>query len=259
MSASPLFQTWCDLEEVTVSEHRLVVLTERSNTRATIEPRLDRVVLDNYDDISRLERWAKHLGMTNAAAVLEEALPTELKAQSGHVGEICLTECIPELFPTFTVPIKRLRWLDGRNMSLRGEDLIGIEAQAGRYRFLKGEAKSRARVSATVISEARDALNAHNGRPSPHAMLFVARRLDELGKDELALVFVEHERKIAIKDEQLLHVIFTFSGNDSRELLSDDLTASGTTLEQHAVGLIIADHRDLIRGIYKRLADAAQH
>src|ERR1041384_1424607 len=94
MSASPLFQTWCDLEEVTVSEHRLVVLTERSNTRATIEPRLDRVVLDNYDDISRLERWAKHLGMTNAAAVLEEALPTELKAQSGHVGEICLTECI---------------------------------------------------------------------------------------------------------------------------------------------------------------------
>jgi hypothetical protein len=257
MNGKPLFSTWCDLREHPVGRHHLRILTEKANIRATVEPILDAAVLDNYDEVGRLQRWANNLGMSNAAAVIADTFPAELRAQSGHMGEICLTESIPELFPEFLVPIKRLRWLDGRNMSLRGEDFIGVQMNNNPVRFLKGEAKSRAELSAGVIANARTELNKQNGRPSPHAMLYLARRLDELNQLELSLVFLEHERRIPITDAQLVHVIFTFSGNDSTQLLKDDLQACVSAIEQHAVGLIIPDHPDLIRGIYTRLTDAA--
>ena len=228
-------------------------------TRGSIEPILDAAVLDNYDDLGRLCHWASVLGLPNAAAVIGDAFPTELRAQSGHMGEICLTESIPELFPEFIVPIKRLRWLDGRNTSLRGEDFIGVRRDVNPVRFLKAEAKSRQILAAGVIEEARAALNRNNGRPSPHAMLFIARRLDELNQQELSLVFLEYERRIAITDDQLVHVVFTFSGNDSTELLRDDLQACEDGIEQHGVGLVVPDHADLIQAIYTRLANAANH
>ena len=260
MNGGPaLFDTWCDIADEAVGAHRLRVLTEKPDVRAVIEPLVDTAVVDNYDDVTRLQHWAQYLGLPNAAAVLDDTFPTELRAQSGHVGEICLTESVPELFETFTVPLKRLRWLDGRNMSLRGEDFIGVEADAEPVRFLKAEAKSRAGLAAGVVAEAREALQRHNGRPSAHAMLFVARRLDEIGQDALSLIFLEYERRTAMTDAQLVHVLFTFSGNNSADLLRADLQACVSPIEQHAVGLVVPDHPDFIQGIYARLTDAAQH
>ena len=252
-----LFQTWCEIAKHPIGQHRLRILTEKPDIRATIEPILDAAVVNNYDDVDRLRRWANYLEMPNAAAVLDDTFPTELRAQSGHMGEICLTESIPELFPEFVVPIKRLRWLDGRNMSLRGQDFIGVQVDNHPVRFLKAEAKSREALSAGVVTEARAALNRQSGRPSPHAMLFIARRLDELNQEELSLIFLEHERRIPITDAQLVHLLFTFSGNDSTERLRNDLQACENAMEQHAVGLVITDHPDFIQGIYTRLADAA--
>jgi hypothetical protein len=88
-------------------------------------------------------------------------------------------------------------------------------------------------------------------------MLYIARRLDELNQKELSLIFLEHERRIPITDAQLVHLLFTFSGNDSTELLRNDLQVCENAIEQHAVGLVITDHPDFIQGIYTRLADAA--
>jgi hypothetical protein len=259
MNGAPLFEIWCDITEHRIGQHRLRVMTEKAGTRASIESILDAAVLDNYDDLGRLRHWANVLGLPNAAAVLDDTFPTDLRAKSGHMGEICLTESIPELFPEFIVPIKRLRWLDGRNMFLRGEDFIGVRVNVNPVRFLKAEAKSRKRLAAGVIGEARAALNRNNGRPSPHAMLFIARRLDELNQQELSLIFLEHERRIGITDAQLVHVVFTFSGNDSTELLKNDLQVCGNAMEQHAVGLVIPDHSDFIQAIYARLTDAVNN
>ena len=46
------------------------------------------------------------------------------------LGEILATEAVPAIVPTFQVPIKRLRWLDGRESALRGEDVIGISVES---------------------------------------------------------------------------------------------------------------------------------
>jgi hypothetical protein len=259
MNGPAIFHTWCNIADHPIGRHRLRVLTEKAGLRDAIAPMLDASVIDNYDDTKRLERWAAQLGLPNAASVLRDVLPTESRARSGHLGEILLTESIPELFPEFIVPIKRLRWTDGRNMALRGEDFIGVDRRGRRARFLKAESKSRVHLANGVIQEARGALNGNGGRPSAHAMLYIARRLDEVGEAALSSIFLEHALKLPIEEGQLVHLIFTLSGNDCTELLRADLGACADVIQQHAVGLVITDHQEFILAIYTRLQNAAQH
>ena len=63
------------------------------------------------------------------------------------------------------LPIKRLRWKDHRNMAMRGDDVIAIlqDAQTQRLHFLKTEAKSRAALTAQVLTEARAGLDKDGG------------------------------------------------------------------------------------------------
>jgi hypothetical protein len=259
MSRRPLFDQWCNVTDHAVGQHRVRVLTEKAGVRCNVAAQLDNAVLDNYDDLKRLERWGTQLGLPNAAAVLREVLPTESRARSGHIGEVLLTESIPELFPEFIVPIKRLRWMDGRNMALRGEDFIGVDNQGHRIRFLKAESKSRMILSNGVVGEARTALNSNGGRPSSYAMLYIARRLDEIGENALSLLFLEYALKVPIQEAQLVHLLFTFSGNDCTEILRANLASCAGNIQQHAVGLVITDHQDFILGIYTRLTNAAKH
>ncbi len=258
MPFEPYFNRWCHIADHGVGPHRLSVLTEQRGVRGAIAPDLDASVLDNYDDLQRLERWATQLGLPNAASVLHNTLPETARARSGHVGEILLTESVPELFPDFIVPIKRLRWIDGRNMALRGEDFIGVDRRGRQVRFLKAESKSRAVLAAGVIQEARAALNNNGGRPSGYALLFIARRLDEIGQRDLSAVFLENAVRQQIEDAQMVHLLFTFSGNDSTELLRTNLRTCAGPIQQQAVGLVIADHQEFILAIYTRLANAAQ-
>ncbi|MGH7978994.1 MAG: Hachiman antiphage defense system protein HamA [Limisphaerales bacterium] len=254
MPFNPYIHRWCQAAEHAVGPSRLRVLTERPGARAGILADLDNSILDNYDDLQRLERWAAQLGLPNAAAVLRDTFPTEARARSGHIGEALLTESVPELFLEFLVPIKRLRWVDGRNMALRGEDFIGVDRRGRRVRFLKAESKSRAVLANGVVAEARAALNNNCGRPSAHALLFIALRLDEIGEPDLSAVFLEHAVRQQIEEAQLVHLVFTFSGNDSTELLRRDLVVCAGAIPQQAVGLVVTDHQEFILAIYTRLS-----
>lgn len=259
MPRQPFFNQWCDVTQHAVGTHTVRVLKEKADARQLILPHLDTAVLDNYDDLERLQRWAAQMGLPSAAAVLRDDVPVELRARSGHVGEILLTESVPELFPDFLVPIKRLRWKDGRNMALRGEDFIGINIQERPVQFIKAEAKSRGRLYGSTVEEARAALDSNRGRPSACAMLYIARRLDELGQAALSATFLEYALKQAPEETQLVHVLFTFSGNDGSDLLRADIAGYQGQIRQQSVGLIVTDHQDFIVGIYTRLANAAQH
>jgi hypothetical protein len=95
-------------------------------------------VASHYDDPERLMDRIARLGYAKAAQVLKVMLPTTKRARSGHLGEILTTESVPALLRPFKVPIKRLRWADGRESALRGEDLIGlaIETQSVNFCFV---------------------------------------------------------------------------------------------------------------------------
>ena len=129
-----------------------------------------------------MARALARLGKPAAAALIEGKLPTTKAIRSGDLGEIYATEWIDAHSGGYRAPIKRLRWKDHRNMAMRGDDVIGIlqDAQSQRLHFLKTEAKSRAALTAQVLTEARAGLDKDGGLPSAHALSFISARLLEL-------------------------------------------------------------------------------
>ncbi|MCV5197406.1 DUF1837 domain-containing protein, partial [Escherichia coli] len=104
-------------------------------------------------------------GKPGLAAYIAGKLPETKQIRSGDLGEIFATEWINARSNGYKTPIKRLRWKDHRNMSMRGEDVIGIyiDQSSQQLFFLKTEAKSRAKMTGEVVSEARDNLNKEQG------------------------------------------------------------------------------------------------
>jgi hypothetical protein len=252
--ATSLFETWCETEDVEVDgRHKLHVFRERDGVRASLEKQIDEAVISHYEDPLRLSERIARVGLARAASLLREMLPRTVKSRSGHLGEILATEATPVVLRSFHIPVKRLRWLDGREAALRGEDLIGVEQTAGRVRFLKGESKSRKSLSPGVVAEAREMLAANDGRPSQHALGYIMHRLFELHQDELAILFEEFMLLKPIPARQVVHLLFTLSGNDPSAALTADLKACKTDIEQHAVTIHIQDHQKFIASVYDRL------
>lgn len=249
-----LYEGWCDCKATDISEGRkLHLYTERQGARNAIEGNLIEAVKSHYEDPTLLAKRIKRIGLNKASKVLEAFLPKTKKARSGHMGEILAAEVIPAAFKGFRVPIKRLRWVDGRESAMRGEDLIGILCQKGIIRFLKGESKSRAALSPSVLSEARQALKANLGRPSQHALGFIMKRLFEMGDDALAIIFETYMLKKSIAPNNLVHLLFTFSGNDPKDALTEDLQKYSGKIEQHSINVRIKDHQEFIKVIYDKI------
>lgn len=249
-----LYDGWCHCKATDISVgRRLHLFTERKGARNAVERNLVETVKSHYEDPALLAKRIKRIGLNKASKVLEAFLPKTKKARSGHMGEILATEVVPAVFKGFRIPIKRLRWADGRESAMRGEDLIGISHQKGTVRFLKGESKSRATLSPSVLAEARVALRANLGRPSQHALGFIMKRLFELGEEGLAIIFETYMLKRSIAQKDLVHLLFTFSGNDPITALTDDLKNYPGKIEQHSINVRINDHQEFIRLIYDKV------
>ena len=86
----------------------------------------------------------KRLGYKVAAKILSEAMPQTPKGRSGDLGEILATELVEEEIG-LRVPVRRLRYKDGRNMAMRGDDSarrrarwLDVNGAASKRRTLRG-------------------------------------------------------------------------------------------------------------------------
>jgi hypothetical protein len=240
----------CATVNQTVKGHnlRLLILDEAdfpAACAAAVE-----AVSHHYLSPERIANLLKRFGKTKAAAYLLEKLPTSTKERSGALGEILGTEYIDEC-TGYKAPIKRLRWKDHREMSMRGDDVIAVKlpAESQSVSFLKAEVKSRASLASQTITEARGALNGEGGLPSPHALEFVADRLQELGDEKLSDA-ITLAMLTGISAKQVKHLLFTFSGNAPDSFLHADLSAYKGSIEQSAAGLRIKKHQDFIAAVF---------
>ncbi|MDR3413264.1 MAG: SAVED domain-containing protein [Formivibrio sp.] len=246
-----LYENWCDIKQTDVASGRkLYLITEKAGVRAGIHGEIVKTVHSHYEDPRRLAARIRRLGFNKASKIIDAMLPKSKTARSGHLGEIFATEVVPAVLPSFRVPIKRLRWLDGRESALRGEDVIGIACEKTKVRFLKGESKSGVAITPTIVAEARAALKSHHGRPSQHAMAFIMQRLFDQGDSATALIFEEYLLTKTIPVQELVHMVFALSGNDASTQLQSDLKGYSGNIEQYAVNLRIEDHQKFIRSIY---------
>ena len=250
------FEEWTTEEEEEVSGHSLVVLSTEDDVVVEASPIVAEVVPNHYVSPDRVATLLTRLGKSVAANYVRDRLPTTKTARSGDLGEILSTEYV-DAETEFSVPIKRLRWKDHRNMAMRGDDVIGVRPPHGRsrIRFLKAETKSRVALDTATVSEARHGLSGHGELPSPHALGFVCERLHETGDEDLADLILDAQYKDRITYRQVEHLLFTFSGNAPDGFLAADLRAYGGRIPQRAVGLRVIPHQEFIATVYELVED----
>ena len=243
--ANPLSR-WLDVSAEDVGRHSLRVLAERDGSRASVLGDLRELVRGHYVDPKTTAKRIASLGAPETAELLREHVPTRKKARSGDLGEVLATE-LAEQELQYEVPIRRLRWKDGREMALRGDDIIGIgHTNKDKLLLLKGESKSRATLSTAVLDEAGGALDSDRGRPTRHSVLFVAERLRELGEDGLAEE-LEEAVLASFRGISVAHLLFVLTGGPPRNLLERHLKGAAKKRRiRHAVGVRVKDHAKFI-------------
>jgi len=213
-----------------------------------------KAVPPHYVSEDRAADLLKRLGKAKAAAFLETQLPTTKAVRSGDLGEI-LGDIYLKEFTPFNLGVMRLRWKDHRNMAMRGEDILSfaIDAKTQKLSILKGEAKSRASLNTDTVTAARKALASNNGRPSAHAMAFVATRYFEQGDKKMTDILDKAQLDNQVASSQVAHMMFTFSGNDPTNFLRTDLTKYQGSIEQISVGIRIQKHQEFIKLVFEQV------
>ncbi|UOS98732.1 DUF1837 domain-containing protein [Xanthomonas arboricola] len=253
------FDHWCISVDTKLGNHHRRVMTGQATNLGIGIQATAAIVSSHYASEEQVARAFARLGKLAAAALIEGKLPTTKQIRSGDLGEIYATEWIDAHSGGYSAPIKRLRWKDHRNMAMRGDDVIGIlqDPQSQRLRFLKTEAKSRASLTAQVLTEARVGLDKDGGLPSAHGLQFISARLVELGNLPLADAIDDALLKHGIPPQSVQHLLFTFSGNAPDALLATSLQTYAGPINQWVIGLRVEGHGAFIGAVYDRvIADA---
>lgn len=252
-----LFEEWCDSTKDEDERKRYWLYTESPGGRAKVSGHLAVTVRSHYDRLERIAEDVARLGFPAAAEILQSALPQTPKSRSGDLGEILATELVEEEIG-LRVPVRRLRYKDGRSMAMRGDDFIGAGYLGKQLWLLKGEAKSNAVLGKSTVTSARKVLDRDSGRCTPDSLLFVANRLLEstdagdnaLGRDLRDEVGVK-----ALSSDRIDHMLFTVSGNGPHASLKADLDAAGVDRDHYVVNLHIDDHQAFIAKVFKEVGD----
>jgi hypothetical protein len=225
-----------------------VLLQERDGTRALIDAALQETVKDHLAGLSIIHRIS---GYKKSLEYIRNKMPRPVRVRSGDCGEILATEYIDQC-TEYRVPIKRLRWKDDRDTTMRGDDVIALRKAKTRWHVLKAESKSRATLTPSVVKEAIDGLSRNAGRPNPSSLAFISARLRELDRDEEADVFDGLQAQ-APKAGEIEHLVFTLSGNNPTTQLKGYLADTSTPCRRHLIGCVIDDHQDFINDLFDRI------
>lgn len=242
---------WALEKTENVGSHTLSLLTVDDDQIAVGHQKSIAVLSDHYVSEQRLSRAFETLGKSGVANLLREKLPQTKRIRSGDFGEILATEYINEQ-TDYDAPIKRLRWKTNRDMPMLGDDVIGlsVDCNGASILFLKTEAKSRASLSQPTITVARESLDNENGLPSSHALTFVAERLLELGNEKLSDAITFAQLKTGIRQDQVKHLMFAFTGNAPGRYLETSLKEYTGPIPQIAVGFRITTHQAFIASVF---------
>lgn len=250
-----LFDAWCASEKEETGRKRYWTLVEKAGGRDAIRDSLAETMRSHYDRLDRIADDVARLGFDKAATILRAVLPQSATARSGELGEILATELVEEEIG-LRVPVRRLRYKDGREMALRGDDFIGAGygKNDDKLWLLKGEAKSNKVLGKTTITNARKVLCRDDSRCTPESLLFVANRLLESDDDDdvaLGRAIRDEVGCNALRPGRIDHMLFTMSGNKPPAALKEDLNAASANRDQYAVNLRIEDHQEFIAEMYE--------
>src|SRR6056297_63626 len=203
------FDTWLITAEETDQRKTLWRATEADTQRQNAVSELVSRTRSHYVKDDEIATFLETLGYDGTAEIIRTNYPEGPTCRSGDLGEILCAEVIEE-WCDFEVPIRKLRYKDHRDQAMRGEDVIGVgESEEGQLRLLKAEAKSAKSLSADTVQSARAGLEANLGRPTPHSLIYLARRLLEMGgtKEELGKRILAETVRQAVPKGRVTHCL----------------------------------------------------
>lgn len=254
-----LYKRWCQSDKNSDKRKRYWTYVEREGGRDEVRNELVETIRSHYDRLERIAEDVKRLGYEAAGEILRTAMPQTAKGRSGDLGEILATGLVEEEIG-LRVPVRRLRYKDGRNMAMRGDDFIGVgfDGPGEVLRLLKGEAKSNKVLGKATVTSARKVLNRDNGRCTPDSLLFVANRLLESNDPDdnnLGRGLRDEVGMKSLRADRIDHMLFTVSGNGPHPSLKEDLDAAGTNRNHYVVNIHVEDHQDFIAAMYEKAED----
>ncbi|WNV03249.1 DUF1837 domain-containing protein [Candidatus Methylospira mobilis] len=250
-----IYDRWCDSTKEKENRKYYWTYVEKDGGRDEIRNDLAKTIRSHYDRLEIIAEDVKRLGYEVASKILKEAMPQTAKGRSGDLGEILATELVEEEIG-LRIPVRRLRYKDGRNMAMRGDDFIGAgyDGAGKKLCLLKGEAKSNKVLGKTTVTSARKVLNRDNGRCTPDSLLFVANRLLESNDHDDNVLGRSLRDEVGLKSlraDRIDHMLFTVSGNGPHASLKEDLDGTGTNRDHYVVNIHIGDHQDFIAAMYQ--------
>ncbi len=254
-----LYERWCVPTKEEDKRKRFWTYAEKEGGRDQIRSDLAETIRSHYDRLERIAEDVKRLGYEVAGEILSAAMPQTTKGRSGDLGEILAAEFVEEEIG-LRIPVRRLRYKDGRNMAMRGDDFIGAgcDGAGEKLWLLKGEAKSNKVLGKATVTSARKVLDRDNGRCTPDSLLFVANRLlesDDLDDNVLGRSLRDEVGLKSLRADRIDHMLFTVSGNGPHASLKVDLDAAGTNRDQYVVNVHVEDHQDFIAAMYLEAED----
>ena len=244
------FDKWCDTDSEYIEKNFLSVMTAREADRSAGVKFTAASIPEHYISRRRMAHALRTLKKTGAAKFIERRLPETKIIRSGDLGEIYATEWINTVCGEYYAPIKRHRWKSRRNLSMHGDDVIGIQydSSTGILRFLKTEAKSENTLSSRTLKEARTSLDNDGELPCEDTLNFISDRLFESGNVELTEAIDNVlNSDVGVSLRNVRHLLFTFSGNAPRNLLTAYLDRYEGNVEQWVVALRVTSHGDFIK------------
>jgi hypothetical protein len=253
-----LFDTWCDTSEETDGRKTLWRATEEDNGRAVVLDEIAERARSHYVSDDEIATFLEVLGYDDAADVIRENYPEGATARSADLGEILCAEIVEE-WCDHNVPIRKLRYKDHREQALRGEDVIGVRlTEENQLSILKGEAKSAQALSTDTVTSAREGLEANSGRPTAHAMIYLARKLlnsGSLDDQSLGELILKESKRAEVPKDRIAHCLFVLSGNPANDMLDDDFEAADGGRDQFIIQIQIPDHAALVEAVYEKVID----
>ena len=254
-----LLDTWLEKTEQIEGRKTLWRTTETVGQRDAISDELTIRTRGHYVSDIEIATFLEALDYPEAAEVIRENYPTGAIGRSGDLGEILCTEVIEE-WCSFEVPIRKLRYKDHREQAMRGEDVIGVrQDDAGNLSLLKAEAKSAQSLATQTVVEARLGLDANSGRPTSHAMAYVARRLLDQGGDveELGKTILRESVRNAVPKTRITHLFFAMTGSAALAMIDDDFEQAEPDRDQFVFHLRIPAHAKFVEDVYNKVNDCA--
>ena len=222
------------------------LFNERANARPAGLKLLKKLIGDHFvGEVTILQAG----GYSKSASIIANSLPDNKKVQSGDLGELLATEYVNSE-TQFNVPINKLRWKSDRQMAMHGNDVVGVDTSVKPVRVVKGECKSRISFGATVVQEAADSLDLHDGRANPSTLAFIAKRLYEEKRDQEADVFRDLQCAGPMAAKRITHLIFALTGNNPAKHLAAGPKPKHSAIKRENVAIVIKDHGAFVAAVY---------